>query len=510
VGRVTIRNLGSATDTYSLSWDVATDEVEFTPPYLNVNAAPGQEVVIEFRADPRRSNLFGGERRFGFNAQVRPSAGPAQTHPGEVTVPSALPSWALPVLIVLCLGLAGLSALLVSSMFGPPVSVGPTPLTPLSADMLTQTAGPTQTSLALAIEATRTAESFTATSLANANQATIAAVTATGAANATQFSATQTGLVIGAQTAVAQTAQAQQATFQVGFTQTAIAAQATQAAGVTLTAGAGAFLTLQAGSAQTAAALTAAAGNAAAQTAAAQAQATAQALTATSQALTATAQADIITQTAQAQRRAAYVHAGDTGKANDYKSFLQSQEYVVDLIPVGDVTSIDFAPYQVILIGADTGHTDGWEENAWGDPDEVQANAIAAANKPVVGLGNGGSLFFQALGLNITWGNAVVATGDSVFAVDPAAPFWTTPNSVGVPGDSIVGLYDGNSDYISVKLPDPIEGVLTIGRQVNEPTQYPIVAEDGRFLLWGFNDGPADMTNRGQRLFINILRNLAP
>lgn len=496
VGRVIIRNLGSGTDTYSLSWDLATDEVEFTPPSINVNAAPGQEVVVEFRADSRRSNFFGGERRYGFNALVRPTSGPPQIHPGEVAVESLLPGWALPLLIVLCLALAGVSAILASSLFGP-VFPGAGPNRSATALMQTQLANAvlTQTLMGQSAALTQTAESFTATSLANANQATILAATATGNANATAFAATQTGIVFSAQTAVAQTSQAQQSTFQAGVTQTALALQGTGAAQATQTALALA-LTQQAGNLGTSAALTAGAA----------AQLTAQAGTAAAL----TAESYSATLTAQAVRRIAYVYANDGDKANDFKSFLQSQEYHVELIPMDDILSTDFTPYYAILIAPETGDSSNYQERPWGDEDEVQANTIAGYNRPVIGLSRGGSLFFQAIGLTINWGQSWVGSGNQVVAENPGAPYWTNPNNVGLPVDNVVSLYDSNSGYVSVYLPGPIAGISPIARQVDDAEHYPLIQEGSRFILWGFDDGPADMSNKGRRTFLNILWNLAP
>lgn len=481
VGRLIIRNLGSGTDTYSLNWDLGTDEIEFTPPSINVNAAPGQEVVVEFRADSRRSNIFGAARRHGFSAVVRPSAGPPQIHPGEVTVESMLPGWALPVLLALCLALAGISALLASSLFGPIFPAGGPNLS-ATALMQTQLANAIQTQTLMGQSAafTQTAESYTATHLADANQATVIAATATGSANSTAFAATQTGIVLAAQTAVAETAQAQQATLQAALTQTALSLQGTAAAQATQTAAAIA-LTQTAGHLQTSVV----------QTAAAQ---TAEALSATL--------------TVQAAKRIAYIHAGDLNKANDYKSFLQSQQHWVDIIPIDNILTTNFGLYHLILIGPETGDSSDYQNNPWGDANEVQANALAAYNLPIIGLGKGGSLFFQAIGLTINWGQSWVGAGDSVVAVNPGSPYWLNPTNIGVPFDGMVRLYDSSSGFVAVHLPGPIAGITTVGRQTNDTEHYPLIQEGNRFFLWGFDDGPADMANKGRRTLLNIIWNL--
>lgn len=477
VGVVTIQNLSDQPDVYSLSWDAPSGEIEFTPPYLHVNAAAGQEVVVEFRPDLRRANLFGGEKRYSFSAVIRSNSGAQKTHQGEVISRSMLPAWSIPLLAIACLGLV------VLSIFAAAILFGGGEILP-AAQAQTQTAASTQTQLALADTQTATAEQATSTALANANLATQTAATATSVANATLLAATQTGIQESAQTSIALTSQAQQATFESGAQQTAQALQATQQAAAAQTAQA-IQLTNQAGALQTSAALTAISAQL-------------------------TNQAQSATLTAAAQRRVAYIFSSDNGKANDYKSFLQSQGYIVDLIPIANVLSTNFTTYKAILIAPETGNASDYQNNPWGDSAEVQANTVAAYNKPIIGLGRGGSLFFQAIGLFINWGQSWVGSTNEIYVVNPSATFWNTPHSVAIPGDQIIKLYDNPSGFVAVYLPGPIAGVVTVGRQSNDADHYPLIAEGLRFFLWGFDDGPSNMSNKGQRAFLNILWNLAP
>lgn len=398
-------------------------------------------------------------------------------HQGEVVSQPALPSWSLPLLAIVCLGLAALSVFAIAVLFGNGE------ILPASR-VQTQTSAYTQTQLALAEGQTATAIQVTSTALANANLATQTAATATSVANATLLAATQTGILESAQTAIALTAQAQQATFQAGANQTAQALQATQQAAAAQTANA-IQLTNQAGVVQTSAALTAISAQL-------------------------TQQSQSATLTAAAQRRVAYIFSGDNGKANDYKSFLQSQGYIVDLIPVANILSTDFAIYKALLIAPETGNASDYQNNPWGDPAEVQANTVAAYNKPIIGLGRGGSLFFQAIGLFINWGQSWVGSANEIYVVNPSATFWNTPHSVAIPGDQIIKLYDNPSGFVAVYLPGPVAGVVTVGRQSNDADHYPLIIEGSRFFLWGFDDGPSNMSNKGQRAFLNILWNLAP
>jgi hypothetical protein len=164
----------------------------------------------------------------------------------------------------------------------------------------------------------------------------------------------------------------------------------------------------------------------------------------------------------------------------------------------------------VILIGPETGNSADYQNAPWGDASETQAQFVSAAGKPVVGLGRGGSLYFQALGLFINWGQSWVGSMKDVYVVNPAAPYWNIPTSVSIPADQIINLYDSNNDFLAVYLPGPIAQVTTVGRQSDNDDHFPLIMESSRYFLWGFDAGPSGMSNKGQRVFQNILWNLAP
>ncbi|MFM8320644.1 MAG: protein kinase domain-containing protein, partial [Chloroflexota bacterium] len=232
IGRVTIHN-GGAADRFSIHWLSPGDELDFTPPNLQVDVAAGQELVAEFRAEPRRSAWIGGGRSYPFSAQVSPGSGVPQMHHGELSARAALPGWAIPLLLVLCLALVGGLLLLSDMVFGS--SAG------LTLGNASATDAFARTQVALAVEGTRAAGSATALAIQGANHATQQAAeqtlqaqaalsSATAAAAATAQAATVTAMQPGAQTALALTSTAQVATLQAGVSGTAAAQATAQAA----------------------------------------------------------------------------------------------------------------------------------------------------------------------------------------------------------------------------------------------------------------------------------------
>src|SRR5665648_365714 len=91
----------------------------------------------------------------------------------------------------------------------------------------------------------------------------------------------------------------------------------------------------------------------------------------------------------------AYVFRGELTSAVSFYNLLSSAGYGVTLVPLSDVATTDFSVFNLILIADDTGSL-----NTWGTPPitTAQVDKIKVANKPTMGLGEGGYAFFGRLG----------------------------------------------------------------------------------------------------------------
>lgn len=242
---------------------------------------------------------------------------------------------------------------------------------------------------------------------------------------------------------------------------------------------------------------------AAAQTALAyQAILTAQSAQLTSAAATANMAATL---TAAALKRVAYIYSGDNSTANDFRSLLQSNGFQVDLIHRGDILSTNFNPYKAILVGHETGSTADW-----GDAAGNQANKLAGSGKPLFTLGEGGYALLGKLGLLIGYPNGAHGSDSDIVVVDTAYPFWSTPFSISIPASLTISLYSSSSPAVLIHHPSPLMGIEPIGRSPGSTSHYSIILQTSTFLLWGFEDGPSQMTGKGQKVFINILEYLIP
>lgn len=486
LGKVAVNNLGNVQETFSLHLRDPHGELAFTPPGEPLRLEEGQAGVSEFRIGLRQPHWFGAERTLPFDIQISASTGETQAHHGRVVSRALIPVWALGILLVAVLCSAGALAIYLGS-------------NSLQAARATQAIIAQQTGTVVALQSTLVAGTATAEYLANSNEATQAAATVEAAATQTQAAqlgafATQT---VQAQSAVEATAMVQT---QAAASQTAVVLQATQTA-LTQTA-----VVQQATQGAADATATAQAGAAAATTATAAAQ-TAQPATATAQAgidQTATAQA-AATQTASAPRQIGYIYAADTQTAGNFQALLQGNNYQVTLVPQNVILTTDFTPFQAIVVGPDTG-----QDQNWGDQGDNQANHLASTGLPILGVGEGGYAFFGRIGLAIGYDKGVKDNGTDIIVADPNSPIWSKPNKVDIPGNHTLTLYNSAQPFAAITVTASQPGLTLIGSQVNDVTQFPLIAQGNKYLLWGFSTGPSMMNAVGQQVFVNALNSLFP
>jgi len=200
----------------------------------------------------------------------------------------------------------------------------------------------------------------------------------------------------------------------------------------------------------------------------------------------------------------AYIFAQDSANGLSFKNLLDANNYSITLIEIDEVTTTNFGEYELIIICHHSGFVGGWTP-------EAVAN-IQNSNKPVLGLGYGGALLFEEMGLSISWAHGWI-TLDSlcnadpcrqIFCVDTTQSIFNYPNQINIPNSSILTLYD-YSGWISLYEPHLSDSVLYIGRQIDNFEHYIITTEGELYCLWGFGNSPYSMTEVGKDLFINTI-----
>lgn len=160
----------------------------------------------------------------------------------------------------------------------------------------------------------------------------------------------------------------------------------------------------------------------------------------------------------------------------------------------------DFSKVDLIIIGPDTGSGDQWNIE-----DDI-FDAIVASGKPVIGIGDGGYAYFgrAQLAIGSPHGEIVQAQAIKIAEFGNSQRFYEKPNNSAIQADVAATLYNANQTTIALPLSNPIPGGVRLASLDSDSGKYPLVTEE-KNMLWGFNGTPADMTELGQRLFINAL-----
>ena len=194
----------------------------------------------------------------------------------------------------------------------------------------------------------------------------------------------------------------------------------------------------------------------------------------------------------------AYIYATDAAARDSFASLLDVG-YDVTSVAMANLETHDFSDYELIIVGSDTGASSEWGTDA-------QLAHLAAASKPVIAIGNGGSSYFERLGLLVNYGQTWWANGTGAVASAVLDPLW---EGVSLNVDGSVALYNNATDYLALFMPDGgLEGVTTKAGQIDDPLHFPIAEQTHNgdlHVLWGFLGSPSDMTPAGQRVFKNLV-----
>ena len=194
---------------------------------------------------------------------------------------------------------------------------------------------------------------------------------------------------------------------------------------------------------------------------------------------------------------AAFIYSTDLASAQRYESLLEAHGVAVDLVSNSTAETWNYSSYGLIIIGSDTGSFSQWKP-------ESAVPVINGSGKPISGLGEGGYAFFGKLGLDIGYPHGWHGNENRIYVVDATHRIFNYPISISIPPDKIIQLYNSTS-HVGIYMPSPVAGVTRLGRESVDINHYPLIQEDTRYVLWGFSNSPAGMTQTGKDLFVNVV-----
>jgi hypothetical protein len=213
-------------------------------------------------------------------------------------------------------------------------------------------------------------------------------------------------------------------------------------------------------------------------------------------------------------QRIAYVTGADLARANEYKSMIESSGSYTDssgvkIIPYTIIEQTDMSAFDLILIGDDTG-----DQNTWGDGVKERVDAINESGAQILGLGQGGYGYFKQVPLVMSTFLISERMARLAYVFNWSDPIYVWPESVYIPSDSLLQIYEANVPQIAVFL-DPMfpVGIRGHARTPADLSYYPLLDEDeGAGLdptrmnfLWGYTGSPSGLTKEGRVCFGNVV-----
>jgi len=191
--------------------------------------------------------------------------------------------------------------------------------------------------------------------------------------------------------------------------------------------------------------------------------------------------------------RVAYVVNTATSTATAFDAMLTAAGWDTMTIPLSQVQNVDFSVYDVVILGADTG--------TWTDTAKV--NNIVNSDKPVIAMGAGGARFLDKVpDLYLGYMNSGGGLLSQGYVDNSGNVLYWWDNPITVPTDKILGMTVTTVN--TTQLYNPPAGVYGLLRHPTE-SAYWTVAQEGRFMQWGYDMIPAGMSQTAKDLLFNSL-----
>lgn len=121
--------------------------------------------------------------------------------------------------------------------------------------------------------------------------------------------------------------------------------------------------------------------------------------------------------------QALYIYANDLTTAQQFQSLFSGTSVNLTIAAMSTLGAVNFSSYSIIILSDDSATS-----APWGGAGSTTPAAIGKSGATLIGIGNGGSIFFDTLGFTAI-GHLQSATNlsDQVSAVDPQISFGPRP-----------------------------------------------------------------------------------
>ncbi|MEA2434732.1 MAG: hypothetical protein QOG54_2189 [Actinomycetota bacterium] len=182
----------------------------------------------------------------------------------------------------------------------------------------------------------------------------------------------------------------------------------------------------------------------------------------------------------------AYIGNTDQAWAGSFFNVARQAGYQVTALQLSRVASSSFSSYDLVVVGDDTA-SDCWA--GWGT--DAAVTAIENSGTPVLGIGQGGSCFFDQTAPALGWMNSM----------------YTSSDSANLENGGVTKLFNTASSALAAYNPAP-ENITCTADMVGDSLYHMVLDQTTaghHDTLWGFRSNPNNMTAAGKALFLNTI-----
>jgi hypothetical protein len=205
----------------------------------------------------------------------------------------------------------------------------------------------------------------------------------------------------------------------------------------------------------------------------------------------------------QVAGKVAYISKGG-GSA--FETYFENRSFRFENVSMAEAATFDFSGKTLIVI-ADSTDSNAWD--GWGSPEAVEN--IQESGKPVLALGQGGSIFLDSAGTSIGWMNASYVTSDSVKFVGAAGRGLVRDLPVQSDENGNSKMYTSDTTVVTVYAPLMDSETKGLALEAGSSEYYGVaqeVNETGSYMLWGFRQSPSKMNAGGKAVFLRAVKRI--
>ena len=198
---------------------------------------------------------------------------------------------------------------------------------------------------------------------------------------------------------------------------------------------------------------------------------------------------------------AVVIRGTDAAEADRIAALLAAGGFSARIVERTQLPGAELAKSDLLIITRDT-HTGNWSK-PWGSDEE--AAALKAANKPMIGIGDGGVVCFGRAELPVRGGRTMHSSTDSTMKSHPSHALFAAPHALAADESGQIRIYTKKVVTQPAHRSAFTQAVIPLCADVPSGRDYALILYQAPgAAYWAAEGSFADLTDDGKHLFDNL------